>query len=203
MENKKFACDLCDSTFSRKDNLTKHVKTMHAGGADFVHSCGMCGEAFSDYRLLKEHRRNHVATSNLEDFILINSAHGKSNKIYRLLFPSNVGFVMDSFIYLKDRLLSFMSHYRLFNKIFKFGLVLTVEFVKIGEDGHIETQINVPFRSRLHRILPFQNIEDDVTEMFHEINNNIETFTQSGSGWSINDILHSEIETYKIKPLSG
>ena len=48
-------CETCGKTFSRVDNLKKHLHTVHEGHKDY--KCESCGKSFSEARNLKKH--NH------------------------------------------------------------------------------------------------------------------------------------------------
>ena len=56
VSDSKFACDQCDSKFSRKDNLERH-KMCHVETA--LH-CSICKKKFSDLNLLFDHEQNHI-----------------------------------------------------------------------------------------------------------------------------------------------
>jgi uncharacterized Zn-finger protein len=51
---KPFECDICESTFSRKDALYKHVKQTHEE-PDLKHQCNICSKAFKNKDYLTRH----------------------------------------------------------------------------------------------------------------------------------------------------
>ncbi|XP_020915114.2 zinc finger imprinted 3, partial [Exaiptasia diaphana] len=54
--NGKSICDICKKTFSGKNNLDKHMKTVHSGK---TYNCERCGETFNRSDNLKRHQKKH------------------------------------------------------------------------------------------------------------------------------------------------
>jgi KRAB domain-containing zinc finger protein len=59
---KSYSCELCDSSFTRRDNLTKHVNTIHLkhkSETESIIKCKRCQEQFSSKEELVKHRSSH------------------------------------------------------------------------------------------------------------------------------------------------
>ena len=54
--NSQYVCDLCDISFSRDDNLKRHMKSKHGRDTKQGHTCGECGKGFSRKDILKRHQ---------------------------------------------------------------------------------------------------------------------------------------------------
>ena len=54
---KKFACDQCESSFTDKSKLKRHINGAHTDNLPFV--CDHCGKAFRWEMTLKRHRKTH------------------------------------------------------------------------------------------------------------------------------------------------
>ena len=51
--SEKYFCESCCKSFSRADNLKRHIQTVHEGHKD--HKCKSCGKSFSQAGDLKKH----------------------------------------------------------------------------------------------------------------------------------------------------
>ena len=50
-----WTCTLCPSTFKRKQELTRHTKSLHAGPDAIVYTCPNCAKSFPRPDALKRH----------------------------------------------------------------------------------------------------------------------------------------------------
>ena len=51
-----YVCDLCDITFTRDDNLKRHMESKHGWDTKQGHTCGECGKSFSRKDALRRHQ---------------------------------------------------------------------------------------------------------------------------------------------------
>ena len=51
-----YVCDLCDISFSRDDNLKRHMESKHGRDTKQGHTCGECGKGFSRKDALRRHQ---------------------------------------------------------------------------------------------------------------------------------------------------
>ncbi|XP_020916740.1 zinc finger protein OZF, partial [Exaiptasia diaphana] len=54
---KQFRCDICNKSFSGKQNLEKHKKSVHS---EKIFKCERCGETFNRQDNLKRHEKKHT-----------------------------------------------------------------------------------------------------------------------------------------------
>ena len=59
-----YECDFCDKTFSRPENVTRHIRTVHEGKKPF--KCEECGRNFTEKRNLEHHNESYHAPRNLK-----------------------------------------------------------------------------------------------------------------------------------------
>ena len=60
-----FQCDHCSSSFTRLDNMRRHIKSFHTGNPR-VYPCYICGEVFNNYSEMRKHRGVHKPKSQYE-----------------------------------------------------------------------------------------------------------------------------------------
>lgn len=208
---KRFNCHVCGSQFSRKRNLDKHVAAMHGGSGqrvDHVYSCGLCDRFFRSKAEVKEHRDEHMlekaAGRGSEcGFQQIAHAHRKRCELLRLTFPEEVYFLPQAFVYALSRLVDLLKIRQAQLKMFKFSMVLHVEFIKLNEEAQIETTIVTPFRTDSFKVMPMANVAHHVLNGFSQIMSTIEDFTGLGSGWTVNEILYLDVELVQCRSLTG
>ena len=56
--SEKYFCESCCKSFSRADNLKRHIQTVHEGHKD--HKCEFCKKKFSTKAHLNYHIKTHV-----------------------------------------------------------------------------------------------------------------------------------------------
>ena len=59
-----YECDFCDKTFSRPDNVARHIKTVHEGKKPYT--CEECGRNFTEKRNLEHHNESYHAPRKLK-----------------------------------------------------------------------------------------------------------------------------------------
>lgn len=204
----RFACQECDTSFTRRHNLRHHMRVVHAGGQDAnrVFLCGLCEKRFPTMMELNSHRKSHGRIDDapsLYGFQVINTAHKKKCQVLRLIFPDDVQFVTEAILYLVRRLQMLLKLKLMLHKMIKVAFTLYIEFVKLNHDAEIETMIVAPFRSMMTTVYPLADIESIVMNSLSHILNTVQEFVQGGSGWAINDILFFDMELVECRPLSG
>ena len=61
---KTYECDFCDKKFSRPENVTRHIKSVHEGKKPYT--CEECGRNFTEKRNLEHHNESYHAPRNLK-----------------------------------------------------------------------------------------------------------------------------------------
>lgn len=84
----------------------------------------------------------------------------------------------------------------------KWYLNLKASLIRIGNEGDIEV-VTPHFRSITTIELIEDTIEKHLEEGFQKIINSFEEFIQRGSGWSLDKILHLELNCCKYRPLGS
>ena len=59
-ESVGYKCDKCDQWFERKENLKRHVSTVHIESKDQRFTCDKCNKTFGRIDSLKRHMKSHV-----------------------------------------------------------------------------------------------------------------------------------------------
>ena len=208
----KFECTVCDKSFARSYNLRRHLETMHAnqlgmgggfGSPGRLFACGICQISFPSRAEMKQHRRDvheRVTTS----FRCVDTAHKRAIKIYRMDYPKSIMDVSSALRHSHDQLCLRLEKERAeTGGFFKFGLVLSVEFIQIDEENLVTQSIVVPFRSRVMRVMPMNELDQELTDAYELIQNSVLSFLDRGSGWIIDEILSLDIEATKCLDLAG
>jgi predicted RNA-binding Zn-ribbon protein involved in translation (DUF1610 family) len=63
-ENPGHSCSHCGKTFTRLDNLKRHVKRVHTGERAFT--CDQCGKTFATKDMLKRHKKMRTKEKTFE-----------------------------------------------------------------------------------------------------------------------------------------
>ena len=210
---KGFLCNICGKTFKRGWNFRRHRISMHANELGLnegttsrgkMFACGICYISFPHRAQMKEHRmRAHrQSTTNFEE---VQTAHRRAIQVVRLNYPQDEGIVdaVSALRYSHKTLCGEIERQRAVCGMFKFCIVLMVEFIQIDEENKISQSITVPFRSRMIRVLPMADIDDDITDAYELIQNSILGFVSKGSGWILDDIMHLDMEVAKCLDLAG
>ena len=205
-------CIHCGSYFKRKYDLNQHVKMVHSSFDELklAYLCGMCDKRFRNVRSLREHRDTHMGGKGqhetrrtIGDFKLMASAHRQNCEVHRLVFPEHIHFQHQAFVHALPHLEELLRLKKMQYVMFKAAFVFHVEFVKISEEAELETTIVAPFRSMTLKILPFSKVLPLILDQFVKIEMAIDEFLNSGSGWSISDILCLDVEVVKCLPITG
>lgn len=210
---KGFLCDICGRSFRRGWNYRRHRETTHANDLGLnegnmstakMFACGICNISFPFRAQMKEHRRNaHERMTT--DFREVQSAHRRAIQVLRLDYPrdENIVDAVSALRHSHETLCMEIERQKAICGLFKFSIVLTVEFIQIDEENLVSQSIVVPFRSKMIRVLPMADIDDDITEAYELIQNSIVSFVNRGSGWILDDIMHIDIEVAKCLDLAG
>ena len=210
---KGYLCNICGKSFKRSWNFRRHRESMHANELDLnegrnsvgkMFACGICYISFPFRAQMKEHRRivHQQPTTHFQE---VQTAHRRAIQVLRLSYPSDESIVdgVSALRYSHKTLCEEIERQRALCGLFKFCIVLSIEFIQINEENMISQSIVVPFRSKMIRVLPMKDIDDDLTDAYELIQNSIIGFVNKGSGWIVDDIMHIDIEVAKCLDLAG
>lgn len=167
-------------------------------------ACGICYISFPFRAQMKEHRMKAHQQSTTS-FREVQTAHRKAIQVLRLHYPNGEGIIdaVSAFKHSHKMLCAEIERQKAVCGLFKFSIVLSIEFIQIDEENLVSQSIVVPFRSKMIRVLPMTDIDDDITDAYEFIQNSILGFVNRGSGWIVDDILHIDLEVAKCLDLAG
>ena len=205
---KKFQCEFCVKSFDRSYNFRRHLETMHANDAGMnggglnrlgrLFTCGICNINLTSRAELKQHRQI-AHERNVTEFREVETAHQRIIRVYRMDYPENIGDVTSAFKYSHSHVCAELERQSSYSSFFKFGLVLSVEFIKIDEENCVSQSTVVPFRSKVIQVLPMNNIDQELTEAYELIQNSVLSFVEKGSGWIVDEIMHLDMEVMELR----
>lgn len=209
-------CELCETSFSRKDGLKRHNERFHSDTHVPMFECGFCREYFANADSLRQHRELHrqeailkAVEANLggeedgEEFVPIESAHNNRCVRHRYIFPTHVNSIPEAIETVHPRVVDLIHRTQEEQPRIKVQLVLNVEYVKIQEDATISTQAVIPFRSNMVHVMPLADVDNLVSEAMLEISVTSESFYSRGSGWTINEVCFMDVEIAECHAITG
>lgn len=204
----KLSCPRCTASFSRSDNLTRHIKLLHKDEntkhvIERYFACGVdsCSALFSSRQKLIQHRKLEHTIDH--EFHLVKSAHNKSCQLLRSFYPPTVKGVDSMLLYSYHLLVSLLTTLLVTFKYAKINTTVFLEMYKLGDSGEICTTQVFPFGGKgihLTRGVPFR---DQIRLSLGDIERAISEFLYQGSGWITGSPLMIEAEVAKCQPLYG
>jgi len=196
-KEKRYKCDICNSSFSKLDTLTKHKRRFHSN--EEYKPCPRCTKAFSSVKALTEHMKMHLQTTKFEK---IADFKAGMFQIYRMEFWEEVVTINDAFSKTKVEIMNQINQVRLNYSSFKVNIVFLVNMVQ-NMINNEKRSVIIPFRAQNFQVLPLDDLNDPVQTAFNQIERVIEDFQENGSGFSIDDIMSCNLEIALSKPLQG
>ena len=182
-----------------------HANVLGAGSGRVgrLFACGMCNISFASRAEMKSHRsitHERITT----EFHAVQTAHRRAIAVSRLDYPDYIGDVSSAFKYSHNHLCRHLEkEASTTNGFFKFGLVLTIEFIQVDEDNLVTQSIVVPFRSRVITAKPMDELNEEISDAYDLMQNSVLSFIERGSGWIIDDIMHLDVEVSRCLDLAG
>ncbi|GFT24435.1 uncharacterized protein TNCV_3252631 [Trichonephila clavipes] len=225
-EDKIFSCFDCNKFFKHKKNFKRHKKNVH--GTD-ENRCNHCNKNFARSDSLKRHLKLHeVSRAKISENKRkrLNSSPQPGPSGYQapaakdrrdntksrtclntfetytistdLNFIKNLnGFLQNS----KEEVIRIVENKSKEKKGIKWFVCAKVRFVRKTAETE-EEKCESHFRSICEISIPNESPEKKVTEAFVKILS-CEEFEGRGSGWIVDEILHSEVKTCAYQPLAA
>ncbi|KAK3104974.1 hypothetical protein FSP39_014438 [Pinctada imbricata] len=173
-----FSCPVCNRSFSRKYNMTRHVKSLHSQNGGSV---PVSFHQSSDVEALGGLANKHYINPNLDD------------KYDILVFMANIKGEIRRHV--KDQC---MKHRHV-----KYYMNLQTEMRRQKDDG--EEEIAKPhFRSKMAIVLDHNKFEEhDLNEGMQKIFASFDEYIRRGSSWTLKKILKCEVYTVKYAPVGA
>jgi DNA polymerase type B, organellar and viral len=197
---KKFACPQCEAEFTSKFSRTRHILRIHTN-ANLVHPCETCGNVFNSVMELKKHRKTHPPNS---DFVIIASAFKKTCVVYRKTYHKRMKTLAEAFFNDKEDIHTVLQHEVNRKKSVKASLIFHAEFLRdpSGTGVNFESYV-VHLRSPTIHLYNVQLIHSFLQNAQDAAQNRIDDFIEHGSGWTLDEILCTDIEIGGCAPLNG
>jgi len=200
LKKQSFACPQCSAIFSRKLNRDRHVARIHTN-ANLAHVCTLCGNVFTDVFQLKEHRDSHEPT---KGFVLIDSAFNKNCVIYRKKYGGKMKTLEQAFANDVSDMRSVLEHEIAKKRAVKASIVFQAEFLKPLNDDLSNLQpYLVCLRTTATQLLTKRDIKQFAQTARKTAQERIDDFIAHGSGWTLNEIVCTDVQIGACPPLNG
>jgi len=198
---KKYECDEpdCNSSFSRKWNLTRHQQRYHR--EVYSESCLLCQKVFTENRRLQEHLIVDHGPS--ENFVLNASAFEHAVVKYRLTFDENELNFNNAQNKIFEEIKKTIRFEAAQKTVVKVNLVYICQMSMQSLDGGRDQISLIPFRSTafVANGLRVSTLSIKIKQAFRQQENAMEEFCDSGSNWQFDRAVAFDIEIAAIKPL--
>ena len=217
-----FSCDICSRTFTEKHHLNRH-KRGHEEEKKF--NCGKCNKSFKRKDARQRHekncngekkqqqppktvgsgvRRNLVPTppsNNNFDIAIAQTAFAKAAITWKLKYPRNDG---AEYINLLNQSVTAMkghiTQYHQERHALKFNMSLHVNFEK-ATDPEVTTEPPIVFVSEQMEVYENTDIDELLTICSEQLQNRIEVYEMTGSGWIISELMELDTTVWQLDPL--
>jgi|694.fasta_scaffold18803_9 hypothetical protein len=189
----------CESSFSRKWNLTRHQLRYHRDS--YNESCLLCQKVFTENRKLQEHLITDHGPS--EQFILKDSAFEETVVKYRLTFGDeefNFNNAQNKIIEEIKKTIRFEAAKK---TVVKVNLVYICQMSMQSINDEKTQVVLIPFRSSsfIANALGNSRLSIKIRKAFKQQENWMEDFCDSGSNWQFDRAVAFDIEMAGVKPL--
>ncbi|MEO1764353.1 MAG: hypothetical protein AAFR83_20880, partial [Cyanobacteria bacterium J06629_18] len=229
-EKKVFICNVCSNEAKTKVSAIKHYEKKHMNQSkckicthnvkspmyhsrkhmSTVFKCKFCpnDKYYSTTDLLHQHYTNSHQTPDSNHFSVIDSAFRRRVLTFQSKFKFREVENLDVLkLKVFDDIKSLVRHQLQLKHLMRFSLIVAGEYIKYDELGKVSTDAVVFLRSSSKAVLlndlNTNQIDKRTNECLTEIFERNENFTLSGSGWSMNQVLHINIEIAKLSFAGG
>ena len=204
-KQKKFVCTKCLKEFSRLDNKNRHEVTcsdqqqqqQQAGGSGLR-------QARSRTPAQPPTRSQPAAPPPANNWKIFkaSTAFSNANITWQLKYKENEsedGYIdlLDASVATMDR---YLQRYRTKRRIFKFNMSLHVNFEKAVDPSIVTTPPAVLVTEQFE-VYPDTDIKECLEECSHQLQNRIECYEDTGSGWVISNLVALDTTIWQLDPL--
>lgn len=197
-----YQCTHCNSSFSRQNNLRRHIRVQHTQDQNrFL--CSLCNNVFADYRDLRAHHNNeHRPTNNFEQ-----QAHALNHSVdmYRKIFTvESTKSIADAFNSLTLKEIKQVLLYELeLKSALKYNITISIQLVMVSSEQEIVSEISFPIRSKARMLLhgDHSEIQTQIAGIRNELEANLERMNERGSNWVVDYVTSLDIQTATISPI--
>jgi hypothetical protein len=194
-----FKCQFCEREFSRKFNKDRHEAT-HTPGGGRVFECRICKKPFRMIKYLQKHRLKHAPQTRFKRH---KSAFRQNCVIYRKIHPHGIKSIYDIYRQDKSDIRRLLRYFIATRNHIKCAIAYHAEFLKYDVDGQVIDMDEICIRRNDATLTKLEDVRDFLISCREHAEMRIEDFTQSGSGWQLNDILGTDLLVSNCPPLNG
>ena len=206
-------CDKCGRSFTDKSNLERHKKTH---GKPRKYRCKNCNKTFKK-NCDKTYHENNCRQNGNSNLVLpeaskevtgngfriekVNSAFRKANITWKLIYGKNDGADYVSIINSScSTMSSKLEEYKKENHALKFNMTIHVKFEQ-STDSSIVTNPPVVLVSEQFEVYLHTDIPELLNIIAKQLENRIETYEGTGSGWVIANLVSLDTTIWQLDPL--
>ncbi|XP_054720146.1 uncharacterized protein LOC129229795 [Uloborus diversus] len=206
-------CKDCHMKFTRMDNLRRHERSAHG---EPIHKCSQCEEAFHQKsNLLRHVRVSHAAGPSKRK--CENEGPTPAKKRFRKSRKTALGVFASEFLKpsqenaedlkmcfeeLRPQIRHLLVEEIAEKRAIKWRIVMKAQLSRILGNGDRQTIIHY-FGSVTQIELVDHTVPEHLEEVLSKVENSFEEFLKLGSGWTLDHIIHVEVQCAKYTPLAG
>ena len=201
----RFFCGHCEQSFTRANNLVRHLKNIHNYERSF--RCRGCNtfygnESELNSHIVSEHAIDRAPPTKPSREYEINLKNERQSirgnfRIFELNISKNDQ--LDPFefmVHQQENIRQFIDHQREQHGSLKYGICLKVDFLKPLEEVTTCSYFNSQLTETVSPV-SFEEYFEHVDQLISQIN----IFCTAGSGWVIDRLASLEIKTCRYKPM--
>jgi Zinc finger, C2H2 type len=176
-----FPCNYCNLVFARRYNRDRHSARNHGndgqvGGQLRLYNCIICGLEFPSIAQLHQ----HINATHAPDFEYqrVQQLYRASCVVYRMHYVPPVASLEATVLQDMDSVIRVMTHEVARQRIVKFSMVTTAEFVKVENDEIVDAVTHY-LRSPNYVLTQYQDHADIFMMSYQHIKTGVEDFVVS------------------------
>ena len=199
-----YYCGECNASFTKSNHLLRHVRTQHESPQP--HKCRQCPTFFATLDNLKLHVANlHNIISEFEDPAvddpIVPTEHNHAIKKFFQSFRITPDNETDLWVFMqanKHRITAFTNQLIRQTGSIKLMFQMAVQLVHPFKGDEI-----IMHASSFARPLLISFDDDSYYAMLDEMMSSLQVFCSSGSGWTVDKLLHLDININRYSPIRG